>query len=196
MQDPRLNDTFAGCETAKYLALTVPYLVGNGLDIGSGGWPVVPWAIQIEQTEEKFKAYTGGRKVPSTVEWLGDICALPFKDETLDWVYSSHLIEDFPRWIANLETNEPYPVSWPKLFAEWKRVLKPGGLIVLIVPDCQLWAAAIERGQIPNCAHFAPEPSFGDLTKTLTAAGFVMIEERFTNLNAHDFSILGVARKP
>lgn len=193
MQDPRLADTFSGCETAKYLALTVPYLVGNGVDLGSGGWPVVPWAIQIEQTEEKFKAYTSGRRVPSTVEWLGDICALPFKDETLDWVYSSHLIEDFCR---EAKPEAPEQITWPRLFAEWKRVLKPGGLIVLLVPDCALWAAAIERGQIPNCSHYAPEPSFGDLTKHLTAAGFVMIEERFTNVRPLDFSILGVARKP
>lgn len=195
-QDPRLADTFSNCETAKYLHLTVPYLVGNGLDIGSGGWPVVPWAIQIEQLVVAFKHYNSGRNVPSGVEWIGDICDLPFKDNSLDWIYSSHLIEDFPRWIANLETNELYPISWPKLFTEWKRVLRPGGLIVLIVPDKELWQAAIDRGQTPNCAHFAPEPSLGDMTKILTACGFTMIEERMTAITPHDFSILGVARKP
>ena len=185
MQDPRLAGAFHESESSKYLHLTVPYLVGNGVDIGSGGWPVVPWAIQIEQPADKFRHYTNGRPVPNDVEWLGDIFSLPFKDGSLDWVYSSHLIEDFSR-----ET------IWPKLFAEWGRCLRPGGIMVLLVPDRELWAAAIERGQPPNCSHHFPEPSVGDITKVGTAAGFEVIEDRLTKLDWKDYTILGVLRKP
>jgi SAM-dependent methyltransferase len=185
MQDPRLGDSFARSESSKYLALTLPYLVGNGVDIGSGGWPVVPWAIQVELPAEEFKHYTNGRPIPSHVEWLGDIANLPFKDGVLDWVYSSHLIEDFSR-----------DETWPKLFREWTRCLKPLGYMVIIVPDCALWAAAIERGQPPNCSHHAPEPSVGDISKVAKESGLEVIEDRLTQIDWKDYSILGVLRKP
>lgn len=191
MHDPRIRDSFLTSESSKYLYLTTPYLVGNGVDLGSGGWPVVPWAIQIEQPEEAFRHYTNGRSVPSGVEWMGDIMDLPFKDGTLDWVYSSHLIEDFCR-----EDTDKYPITWYKLFREWKRVLKPGGYMVILVPDCKLWADAIARGQPCNCGHFAPEPSVGDISKVAKKCGLEVIEERLTALDWKDYSILGVLRKP
>ena len=193
MQDPRLASCFQQSESSKYLAFTLPYLVGNGLDIGSGGWPVVPWAIQVELPAEKFLYYTNGRPIPATTEWLGDICNLPFKDGTLDFVYSSHLIEDFSRTEL---PDQPELPTWPKLFKEWTRCLKPGGYLVILVPECELWAAAIARGQPPNCSHWAPEPSVGDFTEAAKAAGLIVIEERLTKIDDKDYSILGVAKKP
>lgn len=191
MQDPRLESCFHKSESSKYLALTVPYLVGNGVDIGSGGWPVVPWAIQIEQPSEQFKHYTNGRSVPADTEWLGDICNLPFKDNTLDFCYSSHLVEDFCR-----EDTDKYPITWHKLFREWKRCLKPGGLMIILVPDRVLWEAAIARGQPPNCSHHNFEPSLGDLSRVFLECGFQIVEERLTQIDWRDYSILGVAKKP
>ena len=193
MQDPRIVGAFVQSESSKYLHLTVPYLVGNGVDCGSGGWPVVPWAIQIEQPAEAFEHYTNGRHVPSTVGWLGDIANLPFKDNTLDWVYSSHLIEDFPHRDV---PERPEVPSWTRLFKEWARCLKPGGVIVILVPDKELWAAAIERGQPPNCCHWAPEPSVGDITEIGQDCGLTVVEDRLTKLDWKDYSILGVLRKP
>lgn len=184
MQDPRLGATFHKSESSKYLGLTVPYLCGNGIDLGSGGWPVVPWAIQIEQTAEEFTRYNQ-RPPPSTIEWLGTIFDLPFKDGVLDWVYSSHLIEDFNQG-----------EHWPKLFREWARVLKPGGLMILLVPEKERWAAYIARGGVPNCSHWAPEPSVGDMSRVAQSAGLVVVEERLTEIDELDFSILGVFRKP
>jgi SAM-dependent methyltransferase len=189
--DPRLEGSFYESESSKYLALTVPYLVGNGVDIGSGGWPVVPWAIQIELPAKDFEHYTNGRRVSSTTEWLGDILSLPFKDGVLDWVYSSHLIEDFCR-----EDTDQYPITWHKLFREWGRCLKPGGFMVLLVPDRERWAAAIARGQPPNNSHFAPEPSVGDISKAAKECGFEVVEDRLTDFDWKDYSMLGVLRKP
>lgn len=191
MQDPRLEGCFHKSESSKYLALTVPYLVGNGVDIGSGGWPVVPWAIQIEQPSEQFKHYTNGRNVPADTEWLGDICNLPFKDGVLDWVYSSHLIEDFCK-----EDTDLYPINWYRLFREWKRCLKPGGVMVILVPDKELWQAYLDRGGIPNCSHFAPEPSVGDVSKVFKDCGIDIVEEKKTAIDWRDYSILCVGRRP
>lgn len=171
-------------ETPKYRVLTRPHLVGNGVDIGSGGEPVVPWAIQVDLPADQFKRYNQ-REIPETIQWMGDIFNLPFKDETLDWVYSSHLIEDFNR-----------EIEWARLFAEWTRCLKHGGKLVLIVPDFTLWNDAIRRGQPPNCSHWAPEPSLGDMSTAARRAGLRVVEERMTAIYAGDYSILGVFQKP
>lgn len=179
-------------ESAKYLHLTRPYLQGNGIDCGSGSWPVTPSAIQVELPRDRFKAYTG-RDLPDHVEWPGDIMDLPFKDNVLDYVYSSHLIEDFSR---DPLPDRPDLPTWPKLFKEWKRVLKPDGYMVIIVPEVARWKRTIELGQAPNCAHWAPEPSLGDCTRIATEAGFLVLFERLTDLDPRDYSILMVAIKP
>jgi predicted SAM-dependent methyltransferase len=52
-----------------------------------------------------------------------DITRLNFPDNTVDLIYASHVIEYFDR-------EEIFP-----LLAEWRRVLKPGGILRLAVPD-------------------------------------------------------------
>ena len=47
----------------------------------------------------------------------------PFDDNSVDEVLSVHLIEHLPRWDA------------PKAIAEWVRVLKPGGRMVIECPN-------------------------------------------------------------
>ena len=139
----------------------------------------------MELSAEKF-AWYNQRPIPPEIEWRGaDLFNLPFKDGVLDFLYASHLIEDFSR-----------EEVWPKLFAEWRRVLKSGGYMVLLVPEVNRWAAALRKGQPPNCQHWAPEPSEGDMTRVAVAAGFAVVSERLTNLSPEDYSILGVFQKP
>lgn len=52
-----------------------------------------------------------------------DVRNLPFEDNSVEEVYASHLIEHF-------DFHEAF-----KVLMEWKRVLKPDGLIVLETPD-------------------------------------------------------------
>lgn len=170
-------------ETPKYRHLVTHLLSGNGVDIGSGGCPVVPWAIQVDLPDPEYTKYNQC-SVPETIQWRGSIADLPFKDETLDWVYCSHVLEDFNRITV-----------WPSLFTEFARVLKPGGVLVLIVPECERWAAAIARGQPPNCSHNAPEPSLGDLSRYALQADFIVESEKFTDIDPYDYSIMGIFRK-
>ncbi len=57
-----------------------------------------------------------------------DIRALPFASESFDVVYSSHVLEHFPR------------AAVPHVLDEWLRVLRPKGELRLVVPDIT-WAA-------------------------------------------------------
>ncbi len=56
-----------------------------------------------------------------TADYYGHACSLPFRDNSLDYVVTSHVLEH----VAN-------PVA---AFAEWNRVLRPGGIVYLVVPD-------------------------------------------------------------
>jgi SAM-dependent methyltransferase len=171
-------------EIEKYRHLCVQYCVGNGIDVGSGGTPIVPNAIQVELPPEQYSVYRSGDVHRSPIQWHGDCWHLPFKDNVLDFVASSHLIEDFPR------------DDWPTLFSEWTRVLKPGGYMVLIVPERTRWRAAIARGQTPNCSHYGPEPLVGDISQRASqVTGLTIISEALTNLSPEDYSILAILQK-
>jgi predicted SAM-dependent methyltransferase len=137
-------------ETSKYRHLTVPYCQGAGVDIGSAGDPVVPWAIQID-LEQPYCPLIG----PGPIHLKGDGRRLDwFDDQSLDFVYSSHLIEDF-------EAD-----SWGRVLREWDRVLKSGGHLIILAPEAERWRAALAVGQPPNEAH-RHEPHEGELTDAL-----------------------------
>ncbi|EKQ68400.1 hypothetical protein OsccyDRAFT_2931 [Leptolyngbyaceae cyanobacterium JSC-12] len=82
------------------------------------------------------------------VDFVGDAANLSqFADESVDQIYASHVLEHF---FYNLD-NELI-----RVLAEWKRVLKPGGQLLISVPDlrtlCWLYLnpnfEPIERYQI------------------------------------------------
>lgn len=170
-------------ETSKYRHLTNKYCVGNGVDIGSGGDPVVPWAIQVDLSDESYARYNSNQAPRGPIQWRSDdvVWNLPFKRQSLDFVYSSHLIEDF--------------LDWKPILFEWTRVLRPGGNLVILLPDKELWNEAIRRGQPPNCAHqhesFAGELSL--YAKNLD--NLKVIEDRCTNCFPGDYNILFAAQK-
>ena len=58
-----------------------------------------------------------------------DITKLPFDNETVDLIYSSHVLEYFDR-------DEVIDV-----LKEWKRVLRPGGTLRIAVPDFESMCA-------------------------------------------------------
>jgi predicted SAM-dependent methyltransferase len=63
-----------------------------------------------------------------------------FKDGVLDWVYSSHVLEDFPGTLSVVN--------------EWLRVLRIGGRLILFLPDEQLYRAHCQsQGRPPNAHH-------------------------------------------
>ena len=77
-------------------------------------------SINVDFSDEQGGLWQDKRCEPATVNIvaLGD--DLPFKDNTLDYVLSSHVIEHFFD-----------PV---KALREWNRVVKPGGYIYIIAP--------------------------------------------------------------
>jgi SAM-dependent methyltransferase len=163
-------------ETARYRSLTVPHCKGNVIDIGSGGDPVVPWAIQIDLPIEEYAHYHSADNHPQPFAcWRGDAGNLPFKDGVVDTVYSSHVLED--------------SYDWNPWLKEWVRVLKPGGQLIVLIPDHELWQADIRRGRTPNCQH-RHEGRVGELSTYADRLGLEVIEDRLTALCEIDYTII------
>lgn len=165
-------------ETAKHRALVKGYCVGNGLDLGSAGDPIVPTSIQVEHPNNYCPFFDD--KYPPQIR--GDARNLTwFRDNVLDYVFSSHLIEDY-------SADEQKAV-----LREWARVVKPGGHIVILAPEKFRWAEALRRGQPPNMAH-KNEPAIGEFTAVFNGiGGWDVLEDRFCD--GTDYGMFFVARK-
>ena len=166
-------------ETAKCRAVVAPYCVGNGLDLGSGGDPVIPQAIQIEKLRASFECQNYHIQYP--VQWRGTAEILPFKDSVCDYVFSSHVLEDFKDWMP--------------LLIEWDRVLVRGGYLIIQIPDHERFRAAVRRGQPDNLDH-QHEGRVGELSEHVQRVGnYEVIRDGFCPDVPGEYNILFVARK-
>ncbi len=91
-----------------------PYLKGLGADYGSGSNRLSPTVLSIDRHKEP------GVDLVWDVLVLGP---LPFSDETFDFIFTSHVLEDF------------HPDIVQKVFDELLRMIKPGGYLITIGPD-------------------------------------------------------------
>ena len=162
-------------ETAKCRARLAPYCNGFGLDLGYGGDPIVPWAI----TFDLERPYANEGDAPQNL--AGDARDLSiFSDNVFDFVFSSHLLEDFEDTDA---------VVW-----EWARVLKPGGNLVVYCPDepryrkhCTL------TGQTYNEAHKLPYFGIDHVRRAISKVRDLYVVHSIDNVDDYSFEI--VARK-
>jgi predicted SAM-dependent methyltransferase len=124
-------------ETAASREILAPYCAGLGLDLGFGGDAVVPDALTFDMPRP-YTNVGGDRQI-----LRGDCRNLSFLcDESMDYLYASHLIED---WTYEDQV---------EIIREWRRVLRVGGLIIINCPDQQKFLAHCQRtGQGLNLAH-------------------------------------------
>jgi len=66
---------------------------------------------------------------------VADVLSLPLEDSTVDEIVASHILEHTPFYSDAL--------------GEWKRVLKPGGRVVVVTPDILQAYAFYRAGQWP-----------------------------------------------
>jgi SAM-dependent methyltransferase len=169
----------ATSETSKYRHITEPYCTGVGVDIGSSGDPVVPHAIQID-LDTPYCPLIG----PGPIHIWGDGSKLRwFAHESLDFVYSSHLIEDFTA------------IEQQLVLREWSFPLKPGGYLIILAPEFGRWWKAVAAGQPPNDAH-KHELLEGELTQRIEIncpGVFEVIMDKCPDPN--DYGLVFIARK-
>ncbi len=113
----------------------------NGLDLGCGGDPIVPEAVCLDLPGP----YTKCGQNP--IHFKGNAINLHwFAANSLDYIYSSHLFEDF-------NAEEQY-----KALSEWSRVLHGKGLLILLLPHQQRYiSACLSHHEQPNEHHKTAE---------------------------------------
>jgi SAM-dependent methyltransferase len=138
-------------ETSKCRDRLARYCEGYGLDLGFGGDPIVPHAIGMDMPQP----YSGVGRRP--VQLGGDATQLVwFADGVLDFVFSSHLLEDFD--------------DVGRVLKEWLRVLKPGGRLIIYCPDEQVYRRhCAATGQVYNTHHVHADFSLAFVRRELDA---------------------------
>ena len=115
----------------------VQYCVGRGLDIGYGGDCICENAWSFDQPTPYTNVGSDRQMLRGDCRVLYFIC-----DGALDFIYSSHLIEDFI-YAAQIS-----------IIKEWGRCLAPGGVLVLNAPDQRRFLAhCAATGQGTNDNH-------------------------------------------
>ncbi len=142
-------------ETSKCRARLAPFCVGFGVDLGFGGDPINISAVRIDNPSPY--ANTGA----APVQLGGDAGKLHwFQDGVLDYIYSSHLLEDF--------------IDTEAVLREWLRVLKPGGRLIIFCPDEQVYRAHCRKtGQMYNENHKHADFSLAKVKGMLERIGHV-----------------------
>jgi ubiquinone/menaquinone biosynthesis C-methylase UbiE len=124
-------------ETSKVRHLVLGYCVGEGCDIGFGGDKIKKEHCHGIDFPQPY-AHTGKDKVDIACDVIKE--DIPVPDNTYDYVYTSHLIEDFPDTRAALR--------------KFIRILKPGGTLILVFPDQPKYEAHCKKtGQPLNMYH-------------------------------------------
>ena len=104
----------------------VQYCRGRGIDIGCGDNKILPEAVGVDIDDVANEVTADARQ-------------LPFEDESMDYVFSSHCLEDFE--------------DTGGVLAEWMSVLRPGGNLVLYLPHKNFYPRVSTPGANPNHKH-------------------------------------------
>ena len=177
-------------EVGKFRHLIAPHCVSAEgyplptLELASGGAVSVPWAISLDLPPKEYARYNSNHSPRGPIHVHGSVMALPFAGDAFAAVCASHILEDFPQ------------SKWGTLLSEWKRVVMPGGKLIVSVPDHDLWWQYVKKGGVHNFAHAQPQPKLGDMSRHALQLGLSVVSEEMTNCYPGDFTILGVFQKP
>ncbi len=165
-------------ETAKVRKWVLPYCTGKGCDIGFGGDKVKKVDCDGIDFPQPY-AFAGKDKVDIACDVInGDI---PVADNTYDYVYTSHLIEDFADTTDALK--------------KFIRILKNEGTLVLVFPDqpkYEIYCNSI--GQPMNPYHVHADMGYDLMNKRLKEVPGIRYEELFSSNCEIDYNAVMVLK--
>jgi len=160
-----------GNEAGKIKWELVEYTTGKGLDLGCGPFKTFNHFIGVDNGHHWG---TNGIDVP--VETCEDLSL--FGNESVDFVFSSHLLEHIVDTKATLE--------------EWWRLIKVGGYLILYLPHKELYPNIGQPGANPDHKHdFMPE----DITSIMEKFGDLDIVRNETRGDGMEYSFFQVFQK-
>jgi SAM-dependent methyltransferase len=165
-------------ETAKVRHWVLPYCIGKGCDIGFGGNKIMKVNCDGIDLEQPY-TYTGKDKVDIACDVINN--EIPVGDNTYDYVYSSHLIEDF--------------VDTSDALRKFIRILKNGGNLILAFPDQPKYAVYCKNLGIPmNPYHIHAEMGYDFMLGRLKTLPGISFETLFISNCEIDYNVVMVLK--
>ncbi len=138
------------------------YFKGRVLDVGCGlslFTEIQPqWSFRIFAGDLVFGRMKQRKEAVPSIEWLVfDAARLPFRSKSFDALFAGEILEHLP-----------HP---EQAVAEWNRVLKKGGVLVVTTPNKGRRINRINRESWPFSPDHLREFSFRELNRDLLPAG-------------------------
>jgi ubiquinone/menaquinone biosynthesis C-methylase UbiE len=174
-----LNIKFrSASETAKVRHLVAGYCKGHGCDIGFGGDKIMKANCDGIDFPQPY-TNTGKDKVDIGCDVINN--EIPVPDNHYDYVYTSHLIEDF--------------VDTSDALRKFIRILKSGGNLILVFPDQPKYKTYCEKKQLPmNPYHIHADMGYDLMVTKLNEIKSITYELLFTSNCVIDYNVIIVAR--
>lgn len=165
-------------ETSKVRHLVLPYCVGTGCDIGFGGDKIKKVDCLGIDFAQPY-AHTGKDKVDIACNVMEE--PIPVEDNFFDYVYTSHLIEDFRDTNAAL--------------IEFIRILKSGGNLILVFPDQPTYEAHCKRtGQPLNTFHVHATMGYDYMIDRLNELTGIQYKIEYSSNKEIDYNVIMVIK--
>ncbi|MBL7761516.1 MAG: methyltransferase domain-containing protein [Sediminibacterium sp.] len=165
-------------ETSKVRRWVLPYCIGKGCDIGFGGDKVVKTNCDGIDFPQPY-AFAGKDKVDIPCDVIkGEI---PVPDNTYDYVYTSHLIEDFSDTTDALR--------------KFIRILKNNGTLILVFPDQPKYEVYCRNiGQPMNPYHIHADMGYQFMLQRLNEVPGIRYQELFKSNCNIDYNVVMVLK--
>lgn len=165
-------------ETSKVRHLVLPFLTGTGCDIGFGGDKIKKADCAGIDFATPY-AHTGKDKVDIACDVMNE--PIPVEDNTYDYVYSSHLIEDFRDTKAALR--------------EFIRILRDRGVLALVFPDQPTYEEHCRRtGQPLNAYHVHMDMGLKFMLRALGELEDIRYEVLYSSDCEIDYNVILIVR--
>lgn len=176
LHKPRLKPYAS--ETSKVRHLVEPFCEGKGCDIGFGGDKIVKLNCDGIDLPMPY-AFTGNDPVDIACEVGAE--SIPVPDCTYDYVYSSHLIEDFQ--------------DTTLILREFCRILKPKGRLILVFPDQVKYEKFCTDYQLwPNIQHKHPDMGMEFMLNALKQLSEYQFTVEFSSNCEIDYNVIMVLK--
>lgn len=166
-------ETSCGFESRKIKYLIPRYTRGRGLEIGCGMEKAYPHFIGVDN------GHHFGRGAADIVAQADDLSM--FADESMDFVFSSHTLE-------HMEDTK-------KTMAEWWRVIRPGGYLVLYLPHKDFYPNIGQPDANPDHKHDFVPTDISAVMSSIRELGCWEILENEERNEGNEYSFFQVYRK-
>lgn len=165
-------------ETAKVRHWVLPYCIGKGCDVGFGGDKIMKTNCDGIDFPQPY-TYTGKDKVDIGCDVIHN--EIPVPDNTYDYVYTSHLIEDF--------------VDTKDALQKFIRILKNGGNLILVFPDQPIYEVYCKNLGIPmNPYHIHADMGYNFMLKCMEQIQNISYEILFSSNCEMDYNVVMVLK--